>query len=228
MEFLPAETKELNVALVPVAAPGILRIERFFVAMTHTADEGRFYAHCHIANRGESEVSGQLHCIGEIYIAGGTLTREIDETEMITVQPGQVYDYVYDWYSQRGDDAWVQMIGDWGEQTPRLDFIVGYFHYDPVDLVEVTCTAVGSDYAVLRYCQRSYWNVVDHCRCRTPPLPAVAEHKISYPRLNLDESRSCLYHAMLGLLSKRTYSGHISAGSAGSAWRSGEVDFATK
>lgn len=225
IEFLPGETKEINVALVPVAAPGILKIERFFVAGTHTADDGDFYAHCHIANRGESAISGQLHCIGEIYIAGGQLTREIDETETVTLQPGQVYDYVYHWYSYRGDAAWVQMIGDWGEQTPRLDFVVGYYHYDPETLVEVKCTATGSDYAILRYCQRSYWDVVDRCYCRTPPPPADREHQVSYPRLNLPSSRSSLYHAMLGLLPGRTYLGKISAGSP---WRSDTVEFTTK
>lgn len=223
IEFQAGELKEINVALTPAAGPGILAIERFFVVTKPVADNGEFEAHCHIKNIGGAEITSQLHCIGKIFIHGGQIVRDIDELEAFTLAPGEVYDYKYGWASFRGDDAWVQVIGDWGEQTPRLAFIVGYHDY-PADYVELVCTKVGADYAILRYSQRSYCSSWDFS-CRTPPPPGEAEHRVSYPRLRLSESWTAISHAMLGLLSSRTY--WASCTGRGAAVRTGRTEFNT-
>lgn len=210
IELASGEQKQLKIAMSPIVLPGGLQIERFFVVNIPIAEDGEFEVHCHIKNIGQGLATGQVHLIGEIFIGGGELIREVDKLATFTIAANEIYDYKWKWHSMKNDNAWLQVIGDWGEQTPRLDFIVGYMGYDPATKVELVCTSSGSNYAILRYSQKSiceYWNF----SCWTPPLGS-REQEIQYPILRLSPGWASISHAMLGLLPSREYRGRCWGG----------------
>lgn len=198
-----------------------LTIERFFVVNTGSANNGEFDAHIHIRNNGAAPATGQIHLTGQIFINKGQLVQPIDELESFTLQPGEVVDVgLYGADAVRDDAAWVQASGDWGEQTPVMEFIVGYGSSE----VELVATDVGSDYAILRYAQRSECDSWDFS-CRTPPPPLPREHRVSYPRLSLADSWTSIYHLMPGLWPNSTYYARCTG--RGVAVREGRTEFTT-
>lgn len=224
IEFIAGETKELNVALIPIAVPGQLQIQRFYILDKPVADEGDFEVHCHIRNVGQGPATQQLSLKGQIFIGGGQLIREIDELETITVGPGETYDYKWDWYSMRGDPAWVQLIGDWGEQTRRVDFTIGYSQSQDV---QVSCLKPDHESVILRYNQRSVCNRWKVRATHPPPDEGPREHMVSYPDLAAADKWLTLYHIINGLWPQSRYRGYCLGWSAGSASRSGVCIFTT-
>ena len=229
-EVVPTEVKTYLVSVngltgtfETVGAPGQLQIERFYILDIPMANDGEFEVHCHIRNVGQGPATGILNLKGQIFIAGGQLIREIDESETIIVGPGETYDYKWDWYSRREDSAWVQLSGDWGEQTRRVDFIIGYSQNE---LVEVSCLKPDHESVILRYTQRSVcnrWTV----RATHPPPPEPREHMVSYPLLASQDKWLTLYHVVTGLWSGSRYRGYVYGYTAGGAHRSGECIFTT-
>jgi len=230
-EVVPAEARTYSVLVNGLAGsfdaitlPGQLQIQRFYILDVPVANDGEFEVHCHITNIGGGPATGELNLKGQIFIGGGQLVREVDKFETITVGAGETYDYKWKWHSVRGDAAWLQFFGDWGEQTRRVDFIIGY---SQDELVEVSCLDPDVESVILRYQQRSIcnrWQV----RATHPPPPEPIEHMVSYPLLKAADTWLTLYHVVTGLWPQSRYRGYVYGYKAGAAHRSGYCIFTTK
>lgn len=196
-----------------IALPANLQIERFFLVTAPVAEHGEFEAHCHVRNIGGSTAIGRLNLIGEISVAW--LTMEINETQEFTLGPGEVHKYTYRYSTYKGDKGWLKVVGEWGEETPPLEFEAGYYGYD----LSLVATEIGVDYAILRYTRDEMCDTWDFGL-------ETAEQTINFPDLRILGGWPTVYHLMTGLLSGRTYNAWCRGRNGGV--KTGRTEFTTR
>lgn len=184
-------TKEQILELIQLYYDGIKAalVLRLFAVTTPVVGQGVFEIHCQVENIKAYEISAQFNLVGTI-----ALTKEINEIVDFTLKPGEVHDYVYRDSTYKGDSVQAKVVGEWGLETPTLEFKAGYFKYG-VDLV---ATEIGADYAVLRYTRDEMIDTWDFGL-------TTDEQTIDFPDLKISDGWPTIYYLVTGLLPGRTY-----------------------
>jgi len=227
IDLVAGETRELNVELTPVVGPGNFSITRFIVFTKPAGDVGEWRMRCRVRNMGSAPGAGTLYVTGELRRFGGDprFIVPINETHQFSLAAGATHEYrLEDWQflsCPLMDQCWLQITTSWDESTRPLWFQAGYYELGGV--ASMAAADVQANTVALRLTSGGGEAYRWEFSIRTPPTGTaeqLIEDIIDNP-LN-DTWCSCYFYGK-GLLSKRNYKAHGSAGG-----RYAETYFTTK
>ena len=152
IDLIAGETRELNVAMTPIAGPGDLALRTFTVFTIYSGGRCYWDMQCTVDNHGTAQASGSIHVTGDLLRAKGAFPTPIDKTFNVTIPAGRSHEISISWREyldcEQNDNCWFQLNTSWGETTRKMWWQAGFNSRPNIWLVASDITA---DSAVLRY-----------------------------------------------------------------------------
>ena len=206
VELLPGESKQLDVQLTPVAGPGELMIQRFYIVTIPAAGDGYWQMHCDIYNPGTQPASGAVHVTGRLWTNEPWANYPVDEVFEFTLESRKTYKCYTNWrkynYIPEGASCWFEVNTSWGEKVPRTNWTAGYYPGSTT----IQAYSITTSSAILLYSHRNASRKFAWSVWSPPTWP---DHVI-YEDCNVSADdyatgyTTCFWH-VLTLLSNRQY-----------------------